>query len=65
MQMAADGALVEAEEPGNLAIQDSFSAIVEGREAKKVDTNFFLALVPVGRFQTDLFVSTFPKVCTH
>jgi hypothetical protein len=36
MQMVADGALGECDQPGSLAVHDTFTAIVEGRATKTV-----------------------------
>lgn len=48
MEMIAEGALSEGPEPGSLDVGQTFTAIVEGRGATKVDNNFFLVNVPIG-----------------
>lgn len=62
MQMAAEGALELGPEPGSLAVNETFTAIVEGKGAKRVDTNFFLMNVPIGTCETTTFVNKFPRV---
>ncbi len=63
MQMAAEGAVEVGPAPGSLAVNDSYTAIVEGRGAKGVDNNFFLVNVPIGNCETQTFVNKFPRVC--
>lgn len=62
MQMAAEGAVELGEQPGSLAVNDTFTAIVEGKGAKAVDNNFFLVNVPIGTCETTTFVNKFPRV---
>jgi len=62
MEMAAEGALDSSgKEPGFCAVADSFTAIQEGKEATKVENNFFLCNVPIVQHESDVFVSSFPK----
>jgi hypothetical protein len=62
MQMAAEDAFELAPEPGSLAVSETYTAIVEGKGAKKVDNNFFLVNVPIGNCETQTFVNKFPRV---
>jgi hypothetical protein len=62
MQMAAEGAIEVGPEPGSLAVSATYTAIVEGRAAQKVDNNFFLVNVPIGNCETQTFVNKFPRV---
>lgn len=61
MEMVAEGAVEPGEEPGSMHVNESFTAIVEGRAAKTVDNNFFLVNVPVGSEESKLFLSQYPK----
>ena len=61
LDMFSAGAIIEnPEKPETCAIQDTFSAIVEAKEAREVDNNFFLCVVPVLQHDSFLKVS-FPK----
>lgn len=62
MQMVADGALEASDEPGAMGVQNTFTAIVEGKPSKKIDNNFFLAPVAIEQHNSTTFVATFPRV---
>jgi hypothetical protein len=62
MEMAAEGALQISTHPGTCAIDPTFTAVVESRTVKEVDTAYFLANVPIQSFESDWLVSTFPRV---
>lgn len=48
LEMFSAGALEEdTETPMETKVQETYTAIVEGRPAKKIDNNFFLMVVPV------------------
>jgi len=61
MEMCAEGALEPSTKPGFCKVSPTFTAIVEGKEAKEIDNNFMLAVVPIEMHQTSDFVSLFPK----
>eukprot|EP00624_Nannochloropsis_granulata_P007625 evm.model.NODE_8764_length_1514_cov_34.077278.1 len=61
MEMVAEGAIEPGNEPGSMCVNESFTAIVEGRAAKTIDNNFFLVNVPVGSEESKLFLPKFPK----
>ena len=62
MAMVAEGAL--APDPDDAAaclVHETFTAIVEGKRAANVNTNFFLCNVPVKQHTSATFAATFPK----
>jgi len=62
MEMAAEGALEGGgKEPGFCEVGESFTAIQEGKEASKVENNFFLCNVPIIQHESKVLVSKFPK----
>ena len=62
MEMVAEGAVSESEEPGSMQVAESYTAIVEGKSAKKVDNNFYIVNVPIGNHEAETFVTKFPRV---
>jgi hypothetical protein len=42
-------------------VSATFTAIVEGKEAKEIDNNFMLSTVPIKMHGDSKFLSTFPK----
>ncbi|KAJ8602705.1 hypothetical protein CTAYLR_003798 [Chrysophaeum taylorii] len=64
MAMVAEGALgVRDDDLASCAVHPTFTAVVEGKQADKVDTNFFLCNVPVKQHASTIFTAgaTFPK----
>ncbi|KAL9191143.1 hypothetical protein ACHAXT_000849 [Thalassiosira profunda] len=61
MEMVAEEALDIGPNPGFCYVNDSFTAIQEGKPSATVENNFFLTLVPINAYQSDTFVSTFPR----
>jgi nuclear protein localization family protein 4 len=61
MTMAAEEALEIGPNPGFCTINETFSAIQEGKESKTVNNNFFLTVVPIVQHSSEVFVSQFPK----
>lgn len=61
MEMAAEGVLEYSSNLGSCRVNSTFTAIVEGKETREVDTNFFLTVVPIEQFESTAFVSYFPK----
>ena len=61
MEMVAEEALEVGENPGFCYVNDTFTAIQEGKESRTVDNNFFLTVVPISQHTSEVFVSDFPK----
>lgn len=61
MEMVAEEALEVGPNPGFCVVNDTFTAIQEGKESKTVENNFFLTVVPIVQHTSELFVSQFPK----
>eukprot|EP01032_Pedospumella_encystans_P013179 gene13179-15190_t len=61
MEMVAEGVLAPSANLGHCAVNPTFTAIVEGKEAKEVDTSFFLSTTPIEQFESTFLVSTFPR----
>jgi nuclear protein localization family protein 4 len=61
MTMAAEEALEIGPNPGFCTINETFSAIQEGKDSKTVNNNFFLTVVPIVQHTSEVFVSQFPK----
>ena len=61
MEMVAEEALDVGPNPGFCYVNDTFTAIQEGKPSATVENNFFLTLVPINSYQTDTFVSMFPR----
>jgi len=62
MAMVAEEALEISTNPGVCAINETFTAIQEGKESKTIDNNFFLTVVPIVQHTSEVFVSQFPRV---
>mmetsp|Transcript_28985 Transcript_28985/g.70006 ORF Transcript_28985/g.70006 Transcript_28985/m.70006 type:complete len:464 (-) Transcript_28985:72-1463(-) len=61
MAMVAEEALEIGPDPGFCNINETFTAIQEGKESKTVNNNFFLTVVPIAQHTSEIFVSQFPK----
>jgi len=61
MEMVAEQALEVGPNPGFCYVNDTFTAIQEGKESKTVENNFFLTVVPIRQHTSEVFVSDFPK----
>ena len=61
MKMVAEQALDVGEDPHFCVVNDTFTAIQEGKPSKTVENNFFLTVVPIVQHTSELFVSQFPK----
>ncbi|CAM9492145.1 unnamed protein product [Discosporangium mesarthrocarpum] len=61
MEMAAEGALEVGENPGSCLVPETFTAVVEMKEAKEVDTSMFLSTVPIEQHDSARFVHDFPR----
>jgi len=62
MEMVAEEALEVGDNRGFLVVNDTFTAIQEGKAAKELAPEFFLTTVPIIQHQSQVFVSTFPRV---
>eukprot|EP00580_Thalassiosira_gravida_P018703 CAMPEP_0201673858 /NCGR_PEP_ID=MMETSP0494-20130426/35698_1 /ASSEMBLY_ACC=CAM_ASM_000839 /TAXON_ID=420259 /ORGANISM="Thalassiosira gravida, Strain GMp14c1" /LENGTH=502 /DNA_ID=CAMNT_0048155863 /DNA_START=120 /DNA_END=1628 /DNA_ORIENTATION=+ len=61
MEMVAEEALDVGPNPGFCYVNETFSAIQEGKPSSTVENNFFLTLVPINGYQSETFVSKFPR----
>jgi nuclear protein localization protein 4 homolog len=62
MAMVAEQALELNSDPKVLGVNETFTAIQEGKESKTVENNFFLCVVPIVQHSSDVFVSDFPRL---
>lgn len=62
MAMVAEEALEIGPKPGFCVVNETFTAIQEGKESKTVENNFFLTVVPIVQHTSEIFVSQFPRV---
>lgn len=62
MEMVAEGVISAGENLGCVNVNETFTAIVEGKETREVDNNFFLMNVPIVGQKSDVYVSNFPKM---
>lgn len=60
MEMVAEEALEIGPNPGFCYVNETFTAIQEGKPSPTVENNFFLTLVPIHGYQSDMFVTQFP-----
>ncbi|KAL7459186.1 hypothetical protein ACHAWC_011685 [Mediolabrus comicus] len=60
MEMVAEEALDIGPNPGFCYVNETFTAIQEGKASPTVENNFFLTLVPIHGYQSDMFVTMFP-----
>mmetsp|Transcript_795 Transcript_795/g.1669 ORF Transcript_795/g.1669 Transcript_795/m.1669 type:complete len:505 (-) Transcript_795:53-1567(-) len=61
MEMVAEEALDIGPNPGFCYVNETFTAIQEGKPSATVENNFFLTLVPINAYQSDTFVSMYPR----
>ena len=62
MEMVGEGVISLSEHLGCTKVSPTYTVIVEGREVKEIDNNFFIMNVPIVRYNSDRFKSTFPRV---
>jgi len=62
MAMAAEEALEIGTNPGVCQVNETFTAMQEGKESKTIDNNFFLTVVPIVQHTSEVFVSQFPRI---
>jgi len=61
MEMVAEEALEVGSDPGFCVVNDTFTALQEGKESRTVENNFFLTVVPIVQHASESFVSQFPR----
>ena len=62
MEMVSKQALeVDPDDPTACVVNETFSAVVEAKNVKKVENDFFLTLVPIVQHANDQYVYQFPK----
>lgn len=62
MSMVAEEALEIGENPKQCVVNDTFTAIQEGKESKNIENDFFLTVVPIVQHTSETFVTEFPKL---
>jgi nuclear protein localization family protein 4 len=63
MEMVAEGALeIYDPDPKLCLVNETFTAIKEGKESKTIEAEFFLTVVPIVQHESDVFVCQFPKL---
>ena len=63
MAMVAEEALeVNVENPKVCNVNETFTAIQEGKESKTVENDFFLCVVPIVQHKSETFVADFPRL---
>lgn len=63
MAMVAEEALeVDVTNPKVCRVNETFTAIQEGKESPTIDTSFFLTVVPIAQHTSELLVAEFPRM---
>jgi nuclear protein localization family protein 4 len=62
MAMVAEQALELSPDPKVLKVNQTFTAIQEGKESPTVENNFFLCVVPIVQHTSEALVSDFPRL---
>ena len=62
MAMVAEEALEIGPNPAFCNVNETFTAIQEGKASETVENNFFLTVVPIVQHTSDTFVSQFPRL---
>lgn len=60
MEMVAEGVVSPSSNLGSCAVNSTFTAIVEGKESKEIDNNFFLTTLPIKQFDSQFLTTQFP-----
>ena len=60
--MVAEEALEIDENPGFCKVNETFTAIQEGKESKTIENDFFLCVVPIVQHTSEVFVADFPRL---
>lgn len=61
MAMVAEEALEVAPDPKVCAVNETFTAIQEGKPSKTVENSFFMCVVPIVQHTSEQFVAEFPR----
>jgi nuclear protein localization protein 4 homolog len=62
MAMVAEQALeIDGTDPKVCLVNETFTAIQEGKESKTVENSFFLTVVPIAQHTSEVFVAEFPR----
>jgi nuclear protein localization family protein 4 len=62
MAMVAEEALEIGTDQSVCYVNETFTAIQEGKESKTVENNFFLTVVPIAQHTSEKYVSQFPRM---
>lgn len=62
MAMVAEEALEIGPNPSTCQVNETFTAIQEGKASKTVENSFFLTVVPIVQHTSELFVAQFPRL---
>jgi nuclear protein localization protein 4 homolog len=62
MAMVAEEALEIGLDEGVCQVNETFTAIQEGKESKTVENSFFLTVVPIVQHTSETFVAQFPRI---
>lgn len=62
MAMVAEEALEIGTDESVCVVNETFTAIQEGKESKTVENSFFLTVVPIVQHTSQVFVSQFPRM---
>jgi len=61
MEMVAEEAIDVGPNPRYCYVNETFTAIQEGKNCKTIENNFFLVVVPILQHSSEVFISEFPK----
>jgi nuclear protein localization family protein 4 len=61
MAMVAEEALQVGADPKCCVVNETFTAIQEGKASPTVDNNFFITVVPIAQHTSERFISDFPR----
>lgn len=62
MSMVAEEALEIGEKPSECTVNETFTAIQEGKASKTVENSFFLTVVPIVQHTSETFIADFPML---
>ena len=62
MAMCAEEALEVGENPNECVVNETFTAIQEGKASKTVENSFFLTVVPIVQHTSETFIAEFPRL---
>ena len=61
MAMVAEQALEIGDDPKVCVVNETFTAIQEGKESKTVENSFFVTVVPIAQHTSEMLVADFPR----